>query len=257
MLLNPENYEYCRFNQKRNDGNEYGESGPLYMATRQDSFKLLVKQMNAMDAANEYLACSLAQLLDVNTPKAWLFSSHKQIKRISFRYSVGIEFLDDFSPATTEDMLLSPNEAARCIIFNMMIDQEDGESYAVHKGRIYTYDFASAFTMGINFQDGFIKEMKLPSKELSEFLAQRINEFRQYLYDAVSTLIKNDILTDVIEAEYKDIRDKFLILAESNGFEPILEDIGELYPEAIVDYYRMILNEISNLFQERETIIEF
>lgn len=254
MLLNPENYEYCRFNQKRSDGNEYGESGPLYMATDQTGNKLLVKHMNAMDAANEYLACSLAQLLEINAPKAWLFSNHKQIKRISFRHSVGIEFFDGFINATKENMLHLQNEAARCIIFNLLIDQEDGESYAVHNGKIYTYDFASAFTMGINFQDAFLKEMKSPSKELSQFLAQRINIFRLYLYDAINILDKTAIPMDTMETEYMDIRNRFLSLFENNAFELILDDIKELYPIAIADYYRNILNQTACVLREKPSL---
>ena len=84
MLLNSENYSCVRFNQQCKNGKEYGESGPLYIATHTDGSKFLVKKMNAMDAANEYLTCSLTQLFGINTSKAWLFSSHKQIKRISF-----------------------------------------------------------------------------------------------------------------------------------------------------------------------------
>lgn len=151
MLLNPENYNYTRFKQNRREGEEYGESGPLYIATHTDGSKLLVKQMNTMDAANEYLACSLAQILGINTPKAWLFSSHKQIKRISFRHSVGIEFLDGLSPATKEDFLYCPHEAARCVILNLIVDQEDGTSYGICNGHIFTYDFGSTFHNGCEF----------------------------------------------------------------------------------------------------------
>lgn len=55
MLLNPENYNYTRFKQNRRDGEEYGESGPLYIATHSDGSKLLVKQMNALYAAKNIL----------------------------------------------------------------------------------------------------------------------------------------------------------------------------------------------------------
>ncbi len=251
MLLNPENFEYSRFNQMRSDGNEYGESGPLYLAKDYDGSKLIVKQMNAMDAANEYLACSIARLLGINTPRAWLFSSHKQIKRISFRHSVGIEFFEDFLLATKEDLIQLPNEAARCIILNLLVNQEDGMSFGVHGNRIYTYDFGSAFGMGINFQDGFLKEMKSPTQEMSQFLIQKVNVFRRYLYDAISVLKKSDIPTDVMEVEYTDIRERFLSLMEQNAFEPLLEDISELYPKAIVNYYRMLLQETACVLQEK------
>lgn len=254
MLLNPENYDYSRFNQKRSDGNEYGESGPLYLAENTDGNKLIMKQMNAMDAANEYLACAMAQLLSINTPKAWLFSSHKQIKRISFRHSVGIELFEDFMPATKEDMLQSPNETARCIILNLLINQEDGMSFCVHDGSIYTYDFGSAFTMGIIFQDGFLKEMKAPTQKLLQYLTQRAEGHRRYLYDAVSMLRKYDIPVDVMEVEYRDIRDKFLLLMEQHAFEPILEDVNALYPNAVVDYYRMLLQETTHFLQEKTGI---
>ena len=112
----------------------------MYLAKDCDESKLIVKQMNAMDAANEYLACSIARLLGINTSTAWLFSSHKQIKRISFRHSVGIEFLEDFVLATKEDLIQLPNEVARCIILNLLVNQEDGMSFSVHGNRIYTYD---------------------------------------------------------------------------------------------------------------------
>lgn len=254
MLLNPENFEYSRYNQKRSDGNKYGESGPLYLAKDCDGIKLIVKQMNAMDAANEYLASSIARLLGINTPTAWLFSSHKQIKRISFRHSVGIEFFEDFILATKEDLIQLPNEAARCIILNLLVNQEDGMSFGVHGNRIYTYDFGSAFGMGINFQDGFLKEMKSPTQEMSQFLTKRVNGFRRYLYDAISVLKKSDIPMDVMEVEYTDIRERFLSLMEQNAFEPILEDISVLYPKAVVNYYRMLLQETACVLQDKINI---
>lgn len=223
----------------------------MYLAKDCDESKLIVKQMNAMDAANEYLACSIARLLGINTSTAWLFSSHKQIKRISFRHSVGIEFLEDFVLATKEDLIQLPNEVARCIILNLLVNQEDGMSFSVHGNRIYTYDFGSAFGMGINFQDGFLKEMKSPTQEMSQFLTKRVNGFRRYLYDAISVLKKSDIPTDVMEVEYTDIRERFLSLMEQNAFEPLLEDISELYPKAIVNYYRMLLQETACVLQEK------
>ena len=254
MLLNPENYNYTRFKQNRTDGEEYGESGPLYIATHADGSKLLVKQMNAMDAANEYLACSLAQILGINTPKAWLFSSHKQIKRISFRHSVGIEFLDGLSLATKEDFLSCPNEAARCVILNLIADQEDGTSYGIYNGHIFTYDFGSTFTMGVNFQDNFLKLMKLPPDDLIQHLKNRRNSYRQYLNAAFDSITKSFLPVEIVEDEYVNIRNIFIDLTKSNGFEPIFDDIGKLYPKAIVEYYRSLLLELEEVFRDNPTI---
>ena len=108
--------------------------------------------------------------------------------------------------------------------------------------------------MGINFQDAFLKEMKSPSKELSQFLAQRINIFRLYLYDAINILDKTAIPMDTMETEYMDIRNRFLSLFENNAFELILDDIKELYPIAITDYYRNILNQTACVLREKPSL---
>lgn len=51
-----------------------------------------------------------------------------------------------------------------------------------------------------------------------------------------------------------DIRDKFLLLMEQDAFEPILEDVNALYPNAVVDYYRILLQETTHFLQERTGI---
>lgn len=248
MLLNPEEYKYTRFKQHRNDGEEYGESGPLYLAEHTDGTKLIVKQMNAMDAANEYLACSLAQLLNIYAPKAWLFSYHKQIKRISFRYSVGIEYLENLMPISKDELISHPHETAQALILNALINQEDGVEIGMHNGKVVTYDFASAFSMDNNLRDGFLKLMKNPSEELQEHLKVRISNYRDYLDSAYEVLLESDIPSDVIDEEYRKIGDAFLKLADQKAFKPILREMGEIYPHAIVEYYRSILVAIEDLF---------
>lgn len=256
MLLNPENYTYSRFKQYRKDGEEYGDSGPLYLAEHSDGTKLLVKQMNTMDTANEYLSCSIAQLLGINAPRAWLFSSHKQIKKISFRHSVGIEYFEDFKPATKEEFLENSHDAAKGLILNLLIDQEDGTEFGMHQNSIYTFDFSNTFTMSCYFGDRFLKMLESPSNELIQLLERRRDTYSSYLDSAIDVLSESLIAPEIMEEEYRNIRERYLTLIKNQDFEPILDEIGKLYPEAIVDFYRSILSELAYKLDKIPSIIK-
>ena len=57
-----------------------------------------------------------------------------------------------------------------------------------------------------------------------------------------------------MEDEYVNIRNIFIDLTKSNDFESIFDDIGKLYPKAIVEYYRSLLSELEEVFRDNPTI---
>lgn len=138
---------------------------------------------------------------------------------------------------------------------NLIVDQEDGTSYGICNGHIFTYDFGSTFTMGVSFQDNFLKLMKSPPDDLIQHLKNRRNSYRQYLNVAFDSITKSFLPVKIIEDEYVNIRNTFIDLAKSNAFEPIFDDISKLYPKSIVEYYRSLLLELEEVFRDNPTIV--
>lgn len=78
--------------------------------------------------------------------------------------------------------------------------------------------------MGVNFQDNFLNLMKSPPDDLIHHLENRRNSYRQYLNAAFDSITKSFLPVEIVEDEYVNIRNIFIDLIKSNGFEPIFDD---------------------------------
>lgn len=87
-----------------------------------------------------------------------------------------------------------------------------------------------------------------------QHLKNRRNSYRQYLNAAFDSITKSFLPVEIVEDEYVNIRNIFIDLTKSNGFEPIFDDIGQLYPKAIVEYYCSLLLELEEVFCDNPTI---
>ena len=80
---------------KSRPGFSVGTSGQLLLATHKDNGKkYLVKHTYPHNAANEYVACWLAEKLYVPVPRAYLLSPNKVFKS---KYAAAIEFIEGFT----------------------------------------------------------------------------------------------------------------------------------------------------------------
>jgi len=70
-----------------------GFSGELLLAEAMDGKRYLVKHTFPHNAANEYVACWLAEKMNILCPKAYLLSHNK---RFNSEYAVAIEYIDGF-----------------------------------------------------------------------------------------------------------------------------------------------------------------
>lgn len=110
------------------------------------------------------------------------------------------------------------------------------------------------FTMGVSFQDNFLKLMKSPPDDLIQHLRNRRSLYRQYLNVAFDSITKSFLSVKIIEDEYVNIRNTFIDLAKSNAFEPIFDDISKLYPKSIVEYYRSLLLDLKKYFMTTQQL---
>ena len=79
-----------------------GMSGPLLMATHKiTGKKYIVKHTCPHNAANEYVACWLAERMGVPAPKAYLLSPNRTF---TTKYAVAIEYLDGLRNFKTENL---------------------------------------------------------------------------------------------------------------------------------------------------------
>lgn len=77
---------------KTHPGFVEGLSGPLLSATNKEGQKFIVKYANFHNAANEFVAFSLAQKIGAPVPQVFLL---KPSKKFSPPYAVAIEFIVD------------------------------------------------------------------------------------------------------------------------------------------------------------------
>jgi len=255
MLLNPEDFELSRFKQNRSDSEEYGDSGPLYFGISKDSSlpSVIIKQFYVMHAANEYIGCTLGKLLGVHTPQAWLFKKHNQIKRCSFRHSVGIEYLDGLASVSKQILYDDAHidQTLRACMLHCFLDEEDGDSAGILNDQIYAYDFSETFCLG-NMGDGFIKILKNRNDYSSAAFAARAQA--QYL-NSVSSAIEQIALwskympvsKEAVKKVFMEMRGRYIDLYQNHELDSVLAEIAKLYPTQVADYYGGLFEILANV----------
>ena len=148
-MLNANEFTYQQFKDNRvkllPEFTE-GMSGSLLLAThKKTGERYIVKHTYPHNAANEYVACWLAEKLGVPAPTALLLSPNRLF---SSQYAVAISYIDDLTgfdktkvPANLHNDLIGQ------FTLNILIANDDKLQLGMAGRHIYSYDFSEAFNV--------------------------------------------------------------------------------------------------------------
>lgn len=169
-------YESYRDNRVKNrPGFTVGMSGPLFMATHKTmGKKYIIKHTYPHNAANEYVACWLAERMGATAPKAYLLSPNRVF---TTKYAVAIEYLDGLRNFKAENLseelkgdLIS--QFALCLLLRL----DDAIQLSSTHGHIYSYDFSEGFN---------IVDMRLilgaQKEAMVDFLRRPLQQFKWFI----------------------------------------------------------------------------
>lgn len=148
-MLDSSEFIFEPYNDKRvvnRPGFTVGRSGKLLLAVHKETGrKYLVKHTYPHNAANEYVACWLAERLGVPAPKAYLISPNKAF---ATQYAVAIEYIEGFRGFQKDDVpenLKSDliGQFALCLVLRL----DDMIQMSRTDDHIYSYDFSEAFNV--------------------------------------------------------------------------------------------------------------
>lgn len=148
-MLDSSEFIFETYNDKRvvnRPGFTVGRSGRLLLAVHKETGrKYLVKHTYLHNAANEYVACWLAEHLGVPAPKAYLLSPNKAF---ATKYAVAIEYIEGFRGFQKDDVpenLKSDliGQFALCLVLRL----DDMIQMSRTDDHIYSYDYSEAFNV--------------------------------------------------------------------------------------------------------------
>lgn len=152
-----------------------GMSGPLLMATHKATGKkYIVKHTCPHNAANEYVACWLAERMGAPAPKAYLLSPNRVF---TTKYAVAIEYLDGLRNFKTENLSEEMKSAlisqfALCLLLRL----DDSIQLCNTDEHIYSYDFSEGFN---------IVDMRLilgaQEEAMVDFLRRPLQQFKWFI----------------------------------------------------------------------------
>lgn len=218
-----------------------GMSGPLLLAVHKETGKkYLIKHTYPHNAANEYVACWLAERLSVPAPKAYLLSPNKTF---STKYAVAIEYIEGFRGFQKDDVPDNlktdlVTQFALCLVLRL----DDMIQMSRTDNHIYSYDFSEAFNVvdlkSIVSMDDYaaVDRMRPQLKQFKRFtetedfyvpgLAKEFHFEPERLRDGMISTIKR--ATEIADEDLDSLTDELM----------------EMYSAAIAIYYEECIKSI-------------
>lgn len=243
-MLNSEEFRYEPYKDNRiqnRPGFTVGMSGPLLMATNKiTGRKYLVKHTRPHNAANEYVACWLAERIGAPAPKAYLLSPSRAF---ATQYAVAIEYLDglrgfkkDALPEELKADLIS--QFTLCLLLRL----DDAIQLSCTDEHVYSYDFSEGFS---------IVDMRIILRASEEamvnFLRPPLQQFKRFTE-------KEDFNIPGLAREFHiapgEMRSGMIAAVKraatitDEELDALSDELMEMYPMAIAVYYEECIRAI-------------
>lgn len=218
-----------------------GMSGPLLMATHKATGKkFIVKHTCPHNAANEYVACWLAECMGVPAPKAYLLSPSRAF---TTKYAVAIEYLDglrgfkkDAVPEELKPDLIS--QFALCLLLRL----DDMIQLSCTDEHIYSYDFSEGFN---------IVDMRLilraQEEAMVDFLRRPLQQFKWFTEKEDFNIpgLAREFHLDPEEMQSGMIATvKRTTAITDEELNELSDELMEMYPTAVAVYYEECIRAI-------------
>ena len=225
-----------------------GTSGQLLLATdNEDGHKYLVKHEYPHNAANEYVACWMAEKLGVPAPRAWLLSPNSAFNS---KYAVAIEYIEGL---TGFDKTSVPEELQEELIgqfaFHALIGSTDIMQLSAADGHIYSYDFSEAFY----FDNDLVFTILLHNQDAGiEMMKHKLEAFRRYIryqhFDVPGLAWEFRLDPERQKAGMISTAKRILNITEEE-IGALSDELMELYPAAIAVYYEECIRAMQDWMQ--------
>ena len=246
-MIDSENLIYTEYKDPRIvkiEGFDEGSSGPLLIGSdKQNGKRYIIKHTYPHNAANEYVCCSLAEILGIAAPRAYLLSPNE---RFSSKYAVAIEFLDGMKEVNKNGLTTQmKKDICRDYAFHYTFAQSDLVGIREWNKRVVTFDFSETFNMdGMSF---LLKILEKDPVAATEFLGR-------YLYGFQNSMAKEFDYSNVFERNFGiepdftfDVMDDFekqLCEISDSDIYAICDELDLMYPTEISLYYEFALQAV-------------
>lgn len=243
-MLDSSEFKYEPYKDSRvvnRPGFTVGMSGPLLLATNKATGKkFIVKHTYPHNAANEYVACWLAERMGVPAPKAYLLSPNRAF---TTKYAVAIEYLDGLRSFKKDDV---PEELKSDLISQfalcLLLRLDDMIQLSCTDEHIYSYDFSEGFN---------IADMKLilraQEESMVDFLRPPLQQFKLFTE-------KEDFNIPGLAREFhldpEEMRNGMITAVKRTAaitddeLDELSDELMEMYPTAIAVYYEECIRAI-------------
>ena len=243
-MLDSSEFDFAPYRDNRvknKPGFTVGMSGPILMATHKSTGKkFLVKHTNPHNAANEYVACWLAERMGAPAPKAYLLSPNKVF---ASKYAVAIEHIESLRGFKKEDVPenLKPDliaQFALCLVLRL----DDMIQLSRTDDHIYSYDFSEGF----NIVDMRLI-LKLEEDAMADYLRPSLQQFRRFTaeedFNVPGLAHEFHLNPDEMRTGMIKVIKRAVAITDAD-LEALSEELMKMYPMAVAVYYEECIRAI-------------
>lgn len=236
-MLNSSEFKYEPYEDSRvknRPGFTVGMSGPLLIATHKSTGKkYLVKHTYPHNAANEYVACWLAERIGAPAPKAYLLSPNTAF---ASSYAVAIEYIDGLRGFKKEDVpkKLKPDLIAQFALC-LMLRLDDMIQLSHSDTHIYSYDFSEGF----NIVDMWLI-LRLSKDSMVNFLHSSLQQFKRFAeredFNVPGLAREFNLDPEEMQSSMIEAIKRTATITDVE-LDALSDELMEMYPMAIAVYY--------------------
>jgi len=250
-MLNSNDFQYEPYKDTRvinRPGFTVGRSGPLLLATSKTTGKkYIVKHTYPHNAANEYVACWLANKLGAPCAAAFLLSENGAFNS---PYAVAIEFIDglfgfvkDKVPEVLQEDLIK--HFALCLVLHL----DDMIQLGRTEDHIFSYDFSEAF--GMVGMDYILNE---PDEDRrTDLIIPILNEYRRLIqretFDVPGLAAEFHLDRDQLKRGMASTIKNTLMISDDD-ITAMSDELMEMYPVSVAVFYEECIRSIQKRAQQ-------
>ena len=243
-MLDSSEFKYEPYIDGRTAGNPeftVGVSGQLLIATHKTTGKkYIVKHTNPHNAANEYVACWLAERMGAPAPKAYLLSPNRAF---ASKCAVAIEFLDGLRGFKKDEV---PKELKADLMAQfalcLMLQLDDIIQLSRTDEHIYSYDFSEAFNM-IDMKH----YLRFDDDTIADFIRRPLQNFVSFTLNQDFNIpgLAREFNLDPYEMQKEMIAAVKRTAAITNDeLDELSDELTKMYPITIAVYYEECIRAI-------------
>lgn len=252
-MLDSREFTFTAYQDSRTQQHEgfvTGLSGPLLLAVHNKTGeKYIVKHTYGHNAANEYVACWLADKIGVPAPKVFLLS---RSNLFTTKYAVAISFIEGIQAVKTSELSSEQvDDVVKQFAFNSLTIPDDKVQMSAAGNHVYSYDFSERFCVE---DEGLLRAFQFDEETGINAAKATLQEFKRHLqyvtFDLPGVAAEYGIDPEKQKADMIATAKQVLTITESE-IRSLSDELIEMYPVGYGVYYeeciRLIQKYVSRL----------